>query len=162
MALVDYFLKIEGIDGESADHKHKGEIELQSYSIGAHQQGTHHSGGGGGAGKVHINEFNFTMHVNKASPKLFLACCTGEHIPKAVLICRKAGKEQQEYMKIVLTDILVSSFQAGGPHKGELLPYDSVSLNYAKIEIEYKEQKQDGTLGSATKAGWDAKSNKKV
>jgi len=162
MAMVDYFLKLDGIEGEAQDSKHKGEIELQSYSFGGHQSGTHMSGGGGGAGKVSLQDLSFVMASNKASPKVFLACCTGEHIPKAVLICRKAGKEQQEYLKITLTDILVSSFQAGGPHKGELMPYDSCSLNYAKIEIEYKEQKADGTLGAATKAGWDAKANKKV
>jgi type VI secretion system secreted protein Hcp len=162
MALVDYFLKLDGIEGEAQDSKHKGEIELQSYSFGGHQQGTHMAGGGGGAGKVALQDLSFVMASNKASAKLFLACCTGEHIPKAVLVCRKAGKEQQEYLKITLTDILVSSFQAGGPHKGELMPYDSVSLNYAKIEIEYKEQKSDGTLGAAVKAGWDAKANKKV
>jgi len=162
MALVDYFLKIEGIDGESQDHKHKGEIELQSYSIGAHQQGTHHSGGGGGAGKVHINEFNFTMHINKASPKFFLACCNGEHLKKAVLIARKAGKEQQEFLKITLTDVLVSSYSSHGPHGGEIMQVEQVGLNFAKIEIEYKEQKADGTLGAAVKAGYDVKSNKVV
>jgi type VI secretion system secreted protein Hcp len=162
MAMVDYFLKIDGIEGEAQDSKHKGEIELQSYSFGGHQAGTHMAGGGGGAGKVALQDFSFVMAANKASPKLFLACCNGEHIPKAVLTCRKAGKEQQEYLKVTLTDILVSSYQAGGPHKGELMPYDSCSLNYAKLEIEYKEQKADGTLGAATKAGWDAKANKKV
>ncbi|MBK8427520.1 MAG: type VI secretion system tube protein Hcp [Lewinellaceae bacterium] len=32
-AAVDYFLKIEGIDGESTDDKHKQWIDIDSYSL---------------------------------------------------------------------------------------------------------------------------------
>jgi type VI secretion system secreted protein Hcp len=162
MAVIDYFLKIDGIEGESQDSKHKGSIELQSYSISAHQQGTHGMGGGGGAGKVNLADFNFVMSTNKASPKLFLACCNGEHIKKATLTCRKAGKEQQEYLKIHLSDFLVSGYQSGGPHGGEVMPVDQVSLNFSKIEFEYKDQKADGSLAGTVKTGWDAKTNKSV
>jgi type VI secretion system secreted protein Hcp len=162
MAAVDYFLKIDGIEGESQDHKHKGEIEVSSYSFGATQAGTHaHSHvGGGGAGKVSLQDLHFTSKVNKASPKLMLACATGEHIKKAVLVCRKAGKDQQEFLKVTLTDCLVSSYQTGGHTNSEIIPTDQFSLNYAKVEFEYKEQKPDGTLGGAVKGGYDARSNK--
>src|ERR1700737_168589 len=162
MALVDYFLKIEGIEGESADHKHKGEIDVESWSWGEAQTGTHVHGGGGGAGKVAMQDFHFVMKVNKASPKLFLACADGEHIKKGVLTCRKAGKEQQEFLKVTLSDLLVSSYQTGGSGHADIVPTDQISLNYSKIEFEYKEQKPDGTLGGAVKAGWDVKANKKV
>ena len=162
MAVVDFFLKIDGIDGESNDAKHKGEIELSSWSYGEQQAGTHAAGGGGGAGKVSMQDFRFVTTVNKASPKLFLASASGEHIKKAVLVCRKAGKDQQEYLKITLSDLLVSSYQTGGPQGGNVLPTDQVSLNYAKIEIEYKPQKPDGTLDAPIKAGWDLKANKAV
>src|ERR1700753_4105926 len=84
MAAVDYFLKIDGIEGESKDSKHKGEIDLDSWSWGANQSGTYHGGGGGGAGKVAMQDFHFVMKINKASPKLMLACASGEHIKKAV------------------------------------------------------------------------------
>jgi type VI secretion system secreted protein Hcp len=156
---ADYFLKIDGIDGESHDSKHKDEIDLMSWSFGASQLGTHSAGGGGGAGKVSMQDFHFTMHVNKATPKLFLACATGEHIKKAVLTCRKAGKEQQEFQKVTFTDLLVSSYQTGGSGEN---PIDSISLNFSKIEFEYKEQKADGTLGGAVKAGYDLKIMKHV
>jgi type VI secretion system secreted protein Hcp len=160
MAAVDYFLKIDGIDGESQDSKHKGEIELSSWSFGATQSGTHSAGGGGGAGKVSMQDFHFVMNVNKASPKLLLACATGEHIKKAVLTCRKAGKEQQEFVKYSFSDFLVSSYQTGGSGSSEVIPMDQISLNFAKIEFEYKEQKADGTLGGSVKAGYDLKQNK--
>ena len=162
MAHVDYFLKIEGIEGESQDAKHKGEIDLLSWSWGEQQAGTHAAGGGGGAGKVQMQDFHFVMTGNKASPKLMLACADGEHIKKATLTCRKAGKDQQEYLKVTLSDLLVSSYQTGGTQSADVLPTDQVSLNFSKIEYEYKEQKPDGTLGGSTKAGWDLKANKTV
>jgi len=158
----DYFLKIEGVDGESQDAKHKGEIEIDSFSFGATQIGAHAGGGGGGAGKVSMQDFHFTMKVNKASPKLFLVCATGEHIKKAVLTCRKAGKEQQEFYLVKMEDLLVSSYQTGGSSHGDVIPTDQISLNFAKIEFEYKPQKADGTLDAPVKAGYDLKSNKKV
>ena len=160
MAAVDYFLKIDGIEGESHDSKHKGEIDLESWSWGEQQTGTSHAGGGGGAGKVHMQDFHFVMKVNKASPKLMLACASGEHIKKAVLVARKAGKDQQEFLKVTMSDLLVSSYQTGGSGHADIVPTDQISLNYAKIEFEYKEQKADGTLGGTTKGGWDLKANK--
>lgn len=161
MAHVDYFLKLDGIDGESQDDKHKGEIDIQSFSWGATQSGSFAYGGGGGAGKVSMQDFHFTMRVNKASPKLMLACATGQHIPKGVLVCRKAGEKPVEYMKVTFSDLLVSSYQTGGS-SSEVIPVDQISLNFAKIEFEYKEQTAAGGTGGTTKAGFDLKGMKKV
>ena len=162
MAIADYFLKLDSIEGEAQDSKHKNEIDLESWSWGETQTGTHVAGGGGGAGKVAMQDFHFVMRVNKASPKLMLACATGQHIKEGVLTCRKAGKEQQEFLKVKFTDLLVSSYQTGGSANGDVVPLDQISLNFAKIELEYKEQKADGTLGGAVKAGYDLKANKQV
>jgi type VI secretion system secreted protein Hcp len=159
MAAVDYFLKIDGIQGESHDHKHKDEIQLDSWSWGETQSGSMSAGGGGGAGKVQMQDFHFSMQVNKASPKLWLACATGEHIKSALLTCRKAGKDAQEYLTYKFTDLLISSYQTGGS-KGEVLPTDQISFNYTQIEMEYKEQKADGTLGGGIKAKYDLKVGK--
>jgi type VI secretion system secreted protein Hcp len=162
MAAVDFFLKLDGIEGESADDKHKNEIDVHSWSIGAQNQGTGATGGGSGAGKVHFNDFHFTMHVSKATPKLMLHCAHGGHIAKGVLICRKAGKQQQEYLKITLSNILVSSYQTGGSGHSSVMPVDTISLNFSKIEYEYKPQKADGSLDAAVKAGYDIGANKPV
>lgn len=161
MASVDYFLKLKGIDGESTDDKHKGEIDVESWSWGETQSGTHATGGGGGAGKVAMQDFHFTMMVNKASPKLFLACAEGEHIAEAKLTCRKAGKGQQEYLIYKFTDLLVASYQTGGS-RGELVPVEQISLNFSKVEVEYKPQKADGSLDGSISAGYNQKTNKKV
>jgi type VI secretion system secreted protein Hcp len=161
MADVDYFLKIDGIDGESHDAKHKNEIDVESWSWGEAQGGTGHAGGGHGGGKVVMNDFFFVQKLSKASAKLMLACATGEHFGAAVLTCRKAGKEQQEYLKIKFTDVMVTSYQTGGGSR-DTIPTDQIALNFAKIEWEYKEQKQDGSLGAPVKAGYDPKANKKI
>lgn len=162
MSSVDYFLKIAGIDGESHDSKHKGEIDLESWSWGCTQSGSSAGGGGGGAGKVAMQDFHFVMKVNKATPKLILACASGQHIDQAVLTCRKAGGQQEEFLKYTFTDVLISSYQTGGSGGSDIIPTEQISFNYAKMEIEYKEQKADGTLGGAIKAGWDLKTNTKV
>jgi type VI secretion system secreted protein Hcp len=161
MAAVDYFLKIDGIKGESQDHKHKDEIDVLSWSFGATQSGSMAYGGGGGAGKVSMQDLHFVKRVDAASPLLFLKCAGGDHIKEAVLVARKAGGDQQEYMTVKLSNLLISSYQSGG-NQGEVVPTDQVSLNFQKIEIEYKQQDEKGKLGAASKAGWDLKTNKKV
>ena len=161
---VDFFLKLDGADykGESQDHKHKEEIQLESWSWGASQQGTSSAGGGGGAGKVSMQDVHFTMMMNKASPMLMLACATGKHIPTGILTCRKAGDKPLEYLKIKLTDILVSSYQTGGSAHGGDLPVEQIAINFAKIELEYVPQRKDGTGDPSVKAGYDLKKSEKV
>jgi type VI secretion system secreted protein Hcp len=158
MATVDYFLKIDGIQGESKADKHEDEIDIKSFSWGETQSGTFAVGGGGGAGKVSMQDFHFTMPVNKASPALFLACAQGDHIKNAILTCRKAGKKQQEFLKFTLSNVLISSFQIGGT--GGFVPTDQISLNFAKIEVEYKEQDATGKLTGSITKWFDLKSMK--
>jgi len=162
MAAVDYFRKIDGIKGESADSKHKDEIDLESWSWGETQTGTFSGGGGGGAGKVSMQDFHFVMKMSKATPKLMLSCATGQHIKKAELICRKAGGKQENFLTIKFTDLLVSSYQTGGSGGSSIVPMDQVSLNFSKIEFEYAQQKADGSADAPVKAGYDLKANAKV
>lgn len=147
MAAVDYFLKIEGVDGESTDDKHKGEIDVESFSWGATQTGTFAHSGGGGAGKVALQDFHFTMKVNKASPKLFLACASGQHYKTATVIGRStsgpvieiassalaASENGLDFLKLSFSDILVSSFQEGGSSADVV---DKASLRYATVKFE--------------------------
>lgn len=159
MASTDYFMKVEGVKGESTDDKHKDEIDILSFSWGETQHGSHASGGGGGVGKVSMQDLHFTKRIDKASPKLMLACADGTHLKTVEISCRRAGKDQQEYLKYKLSDVLVSSYQVGGS-QGEVVPMEQLSMNFAKIEVEYKAQKADGTLDAPAKAGWDLKANK--
>jgi type VI secretion system secreted protein Hcp len=158
---TDFFLKIAGIEGESLDVKLKGAIELESFTWGATNEGGHSVGGGGGAGKVAIQDFHFVTRVSKASPTLFLSCATGKHLKEAVLTGRKAGKDLQDYLILKFTDLLVSSYQIGGA-EGMDAPMDQVSFKFARVQFEYRFQKPDGSLGPPVKAGWDVIKNKSI
>lgn len=143
-AHVDFFLEIEGIEGE---------MQIESWSWGATQMGASHGGGGGGgAGKVSINDFHFTKRMDKTSPMLFLACATGQHIKNAVLMARLAdgtADGTRDYMVVKFKDLLISSYQTGGSSDGGA-PTDEISLNFAKVE--YK-------VGPTT-VSYDLKANK--
>jgi len=151
---VDFFLKIDTIEGESKDSKHENEIQLDSWSWGETNIGSMAAGGGGGSGKVNMADFQFAMSVNKATPKLIIACALGQHIPSAILTCRKSGTEQQEFLKYTFTDLLISSYQTGGSTE---MGSEQCSFNYTKMQIDYKEQKPDGTLGGAITKWYDLK-----
>jgi type VI secretion system secreted protein Hcp len=164
MAAVDYFLVLEGIEGESQDSvmKSKKAIDLESWSWSESQSGTSVHGTGAGAGKVSVQDLHFTKKMDKASPNLMGYCSQGKPIKTATLTARKAGGTQEEFLKITMTDALISSYSTGGAAHSDIVPSDQGSLNFAKIEMEYKPQKDDGSLGAAVKAGWDVKANKKV
>ncbi len=158
----DAFLKLDGIPGESTDAKHKDEIEILSFSWGVSNSGAATHGGGGGAGKASFQDFNFASMLQKSSPKIWLACATGEHIKSAVLTLRKAGGETSagvEFYKVTLTDVLVSSFQESGSEGGDDRPFDSFSLNYAKIRTDYTLVNQKGAIGGTTSAEFDVRKN---
>jgi type VI secretion system secreted protein Hcp len=127
------FLKIDGIEGDSIDHKHKGEIEILSFSWGLNNSGTMAHGGGGGEGKASFKDISFVTSVSTASPRLVEKCCTGQHISSAQLTV--ATKEtRQEFFKIKLSDCIISSYQTGAG--GGAVPMDQVSFVFGSIDIQ--------------------------
>jgi type VI secretion system secreted protein Hcp len=157
---ADYFLQIAGIAGESTDAKHKGWIDVASWTWGESNSGTLAVGGGGGAGKVQMQDFHFTTRVSKASPALFLACANGQHLKEAKLAAVKAGAMQHEFLTWTFSDVLVSSYQTGGASGDEV--NDQVSLAFGRIKVEYKAQKADGSLDAGITAGWDVSKSMKL
>jgi type VI secretion system secreted protein Hcp len=157
---VDMFLKLDGIKGESKDHKHKDEIHIESFSWGISQTGAHATGGGGGAGKVNVHDISITKFVDKASPELMLHCCSGKHIKEGLITVRKAGEKPLEYLKIKLNDLLVSGVQHAG-HGGDLLT-ENLTLNFSKFNVEYMEQDEKGAGKAPVVMGWDIKQNTKA
>ena len=157
---VDYFLKVDGIVGESADAKHKGEIDVLAFSWGVSQTGGPAKGGGGGTGKAVFDDLLVVARTSKASPALWLACAEGKHIKTAVLTCRRAGKSPVEFLKITLSDVLVSSYELDG--SDDEPPLDQIALAYGKIVTEYTPVDAAGKLQPPAKAGWDLKAGKKA
>lgn len=154
----DIFLKLDGIQGESKDKTHTNEIQIESVSWGASNATSFGYGEGGGVGKAQLTDISLTKKVDESSQKLLKACWTGDHIKTAVLTFRKAGKEQQEFLKVTLSEVMVSSVTFGDNAGGDL-PQETVSLSFAKFEIEYRGQKADGGLKAGSPVSWDVKQN---
>ena len=160
---VDIFIKIGDIKGESQDKTHKDEIEVLNWSWGMSQSGNMHTGTGGGAGKVSIQDLSLTKFVDKATPNLMMHCSSGKHVPKVTLTVRKAGGDSQvEYLIINLEEVLISSLSTGGSGNDDRL-IENITLNFAKVTVDYKPQKADGTKeGGPIKYGWNIRSNVKI
>ncbi len=155
----DIFAKIGDIKGESLDDKHKDEIEVLSFSWGVANAGIISAGGGGaGAGRATFQDLSIVHQIDKASPLLLKACATGTHIKDATITHRKAGKGQQEYLIVKLNDVIITGVTHGGA-SGQ--PFsESVSLAFAKVDLEYKPQKADGSLDAGIHFKYDLKANK--
>ncbi len=158
--MADYFLKIDGVAGDSHDAHHRDEIDVIAFSWGETNSGSSSSGTGAGSGRVHIEDFHFTALTGSASPKLMLLGANGKHVASAVLVARRPGNSMQEYLKITLSDIEVSAYHIGGSD-GDV-PVDDVSLRFGKIQVDYKPQKATGALGTAIHGGWDVRANKAI
>jgi type VI secretion system secreted protein Hcp len=153
----DIFAKLGDIKGESADSKHKDEIEVLSYSWGVSNAGSMSHGSGGGEGKATFHDLSFVHKIDKSSPNLLLACATGTHIKEATITHRKAGKEQHEYLIVKLNDVIITGVTHGGSGDGHS---ENVSLSFAKVDFQYKMQKPDGSLDAPVNFKYDLKSNK--
>jgi type VI secretion system secreted protein Hcp len=160
----DAFLKIDGIPGESTDDKHKDWIEVLSYSHKLEQpaSATASSVGGATAERVNHGTFDLVHLLDKASPKIYEACCTGKHIKDVTLELCRAGGDKVKYMEIKMEQVLVSRIQAEGASSNEAgFPAEKISFSYGKISWVYTQQKrEDGTGGGNVSAGWDLTKNK--
>ncbi|MFT3858197.1 MAG: type VI secretion system tube protein Hcp [Aquabacterium sp.] len=156
---VDMFIKIGDIKGESKDGSHGDEIDVLAWSWGLSQSGTAHTGTGSGAGKVNVQDLSLTKWVDSSSTALMMASCKGTHIKEAKLTVRKAGDKPLEYIKITLTDVIVSSVQTGGSG-GEDRLTENVVLNFGKFKVEYTIQAKEGGAGATSTVAWDIPANK--
>jgi type VI secretion system secreted protein Hcp len=160
---IDMFLKLGDIKGESMDSVHKEEIDIHSMQWGMAQSGSMHQGGGGGAGKVSMQNLSMRKSLDKASPNLMMACSSGKHYPEATLTVRKAGGSAPvEYMIITLKEVMVASYQTDAGNSDETLKED-ITLNFGKVEVAYQPQKADGSKdGGPVKFGWNIRENVKM
>jgi type VI secretion system secreted protein Hcp len=159
---VDYFLKVDGIAGESTDAKHKNEIDVVGFNFGvSNASGPGPGGGGGGAGKSVFDSLVVLAPMSKASPLLWAACASGKHIKTVVLTGRRtAMKTQAEFLKVTLSDAIITSYQAEGADDDG--PLDEVAFDYGKIEVAYTPVDSTGKAQPPVKAGWDVVKQTKV
>ena len=154
----DIFAKLGDIKGESLDDKHKDEIELLSWSWGVTNAKAPLTGSGGGKGKATFHDLSFTHKIDKASPLLLKGCATGQHLKEATITRRKAGKGQQEYLVIKMNDVVITS--VAEENDGGSGQVEAVTLAFAKVDLEYRPQKSDGSLDAGIHFKYDIKANK--
>jgi type VI secretion system secreted protein Hcp len=154
---VDYFLKLDGIDGESADDKHTGWIQLQSFSWGASQVTSVGGTGGSGSGKADLSDFSILKTLDKASTPLFKALVTGKHIATGNVEAVKAGGDGKPFLKIEFTELFVTSQQYSAATE---VPSESVSFSYNKIKVEYSTQNDKGIMTTTGAVTFETKANK--
>jgi len=141
---VDMFLEMTpDVPGESRDKKYEKKIDVLAWSWGMSNSGTTHMGGGGGAGKVNMQDLSVTKYVDRASATLQLACAKGTHYDTVTLTCRKAGGTAVEYIKIVMSEVIITSLSTGGSG-GEDRLTENVTFNFGKVKYTYQEQDSKG------------------
>lgn len=155
---TDIFAKIGDIKGESTDSKHKDEVEVLSYSWGVTNPAHIGTGGGGGVGRATFQDLSIVHKIDKASPQLLQACATGEHLKEATITFRKAGKGQQEFLIIKMNDVIITGVVQSAPSSEA--GSETVSLEFAKVDWEFKPLKADGTLDAGIHFKFDIKANK--
>jgi type VI secretion system secreted protein Hcp len=158
MAVDMFLIFTPDVAGESLDKTYAGKIDVLAWSWGVSNSGNAQLGGGAGAGKVNVQDLSLTKYIDKASPTLLLAACNGTHYTTATLVVRKAGKTAVEYVKIVMTEVLITSLSTGGSG-GEDRLTENVSLNFAKVQFNYTPQKADGTGDAVIPVTWDIAQN---
>ncbi|MBK5518713.1 type VI secretion system tube protein Hcp [Pseudomonas gregormendelii] len=166
----DAYIQIEGIPGEVLDEKHKDWIEVLGYEFGATQatSATASSSGGASSERVVLSNFTIRKAADKATAKLFEACCKGTHIAKIQLNVNRAGGDKVTYLTYNLEEVVVASVNtvAGGSKGGKDeaesdLPVEEISFNFARIKTTYTQQSRaDGQGGGNVTGGWDRTANK--
>jgi type VI secretion system secreted protein Hcp len=154
---VDYFLKLDGIQGESQDAAHKNEIQVLSWSWGAANVSSVSGTGGSGAGKVDMSDVSMMLNFDKSTPKFFKSVCAGTHIASGTLSAIKAGGNGKPYLKVDFKEIFVTGLQMSAA--GEV-PAVSLSFTYDEIKIDYSAQDEKGNLASVGPVTMNTKQNK--
>ena len=160
---TDFFRKIDGVKGESADAQHTGEIDVETFSWGESNTTTLGSAtsSGAGAGKVRFDSVMIITRVSSASPQLALMCASGKHALTAVLIARKATGKQEEYYKMTFKTVFVTQYRSSATTSNDLIPRDEITLAFGEYVIEYRPQLK-GMLGSPIINGWSQITNSKA
>ena len=150
------FIKMDGITGESTDAKHRGEIDVLSWSWGVTLSSSTHVGGAGEAGKAIPADLKFSHRIDLASPSLIKACASGRHIKEAVVSVQKTGAAPFEFLTIKLSDVTVKSVEPV-VNTLENNATEIVGLDFSRMEFEYR---QDLKPGATSKVLWDVAANK--
>jgi hypothetical protein len=156
---ISLYMKIDGVTGECPNAKYKDHIELDSFHWGASQPSSMGTGGGGSAGKVSFHDLSATAKLDKAYPTIMQQMANGKHFATVEIKGAKMGEGQMEYLKVTLSDVLITSADVAGAHGAEIVA--NYSFQAAKLKWWYQAQDDKGkAAGGPVDFGWDIKGNK--
>lgn len=161
--VVDMFIKIGDVKGEFKDKIYVEEIDVLVWSWGMFQFGLMYMGGGGGVGKVNVQDLLFIKYIDKFMFNLMMVCFSGKYyLQVKLIICKVGGENQVEYLIIILKEVLVFLVSIGGSG-GEDCLIENVILNFVQVQVDYQLQKVDGVKdGGLVKYGWNICQNVQV
>ncbi len=160
--MIDAYLQIGQIKGESQDDKHKGWIEVTNVNWGVTQpRATSISTAGGHtSARAEVHEVSFDKLADIASPILFQTCAAGKTMPKAKFEFFRADGDgaRVKYFEIELENVMISNVHPNSGNGG--LITEKVHLASSKFKCSYTQQKVGGGAGGSTAGGWDSATNK--
>ncbi len=151
---VNAYLIVDGVTGPSTSKT--GAIDILSFSFGASNTSTYGAGASGKeakAGRVDFQNLTIMKVLDATSPILSQHCWSGDILKKVYILYDKpVADKQEDYFRIYLEDALVTSIQNSGSNEN---PTESISFAFQKVEVAYKPENDDGTLGGTIAKGMD-------
>lgn len=157
--LLDYFLQLDDIKGDSTDAAYTDLISINTFHWLVQNASPVTYSGGSGAGKTVLGDMVVTKQVDIASIPLALVCATGQHLKKAVL--RVIAQGYGPRYDITLTDVLVASVTQHGQSSDNVI-METIQLSYEKIEWSYYQQDNKGQVTQTITGGYDVKKQRKI
>ncbi|MFC0138986.1 Hcp family type VI secretion system effector [Erwinia mallotivora] len=154
----DIFIKLSGVEGESEDASHKGDIEVLNWKWVISQTSNMHSGSGGGAGKATIYDLHFEHYIDKSSPSLLQYCLSGKPVSQAIITQRKAGGSPLEYLRITLQEIIITGVHPVY-YNTMRVPREVVALSFSRVTMDYLLQNAQGNVAGTVSAAYNIKAN---
>ena len=156
------FFKLDGIDGESKDESHESWIDILAFSQGQYVPAASLDTGSSRRESCVFEEISIEKNLDKASPKLAEAVCTGKVFPKLEIhLTATYGGSRTTYFAYELTNVMVTSYHIDNS-KEDSDPVENVSMNFEKIKVTYTEYDDTGSSKGSVEYSWDISANKSL
>jgi type VI secretion system secreted protein Hcp len=158
---TEIFVRIEGINGESHDDRHKDWIDATSISDGVSQprSGSVYSGGARTAARANFADIMIEKKIDASSPLLFKACATGNHIKRVRIdLVRSSAKGKYIFAQYQLDNVIISSVTTSFDQETNDFK-ELVTFNFGTITQNYNPLRPDGSFDRSIQAGWDVERN---
>jgi type VI secretion system secreted protein Hcp len=157
------FIKFDGVEGEAQDKDHKNWSDILSFGQALQQPGGGATGPTRRRGDVILDDFQVTKELDKASPKIAEAGCSGKVFPKVEvhLTASYTDAGRVTYYAYELKNVLVTSYNISGSGQSEDVPIESITLNFEEIKTTYTETDAQGKKKGNIEYTWKVEAGEK-